>query len=255
MRRTAVLLLALIAGLGAARAELRLTIGTEGAYPPFNTRDDQGRLIGFDIDVMEAICARIDARCRWVIRDWDGLIPALIARDIDVIASSLPSNAETRRHTAVTRPYYRTPAAFATRREGGRDAIDPQRVDGLTLAGVSASVQGEWLLETLAERGARVRLFGTLDEAGTEVAEGRADGLFADKFAIDEWLRSNAEGACCRLVPEDVHDPRVAGEGAVFAVRPGDGELKQRLDSALLAIKADGTYTGIAARWFRFDPR
>lgn len=254
MKRLALALIVLLLA-APTLAQERLRLGTEGAYPPFNARDAAGRLVGFDVEIMEALCARLAFACEWVIRDWDALIPSLLADEIDVIAASLPINAESRRQTALTRPYYRTPGAFATRREGGPGEIRLDAVDGLVFAAVSASVQGNWLEETVTTRGARVRLYGTLEEAGTELAEGRVAGVFADKFALDEWLRTNPEGGCCRLVPRDVHEPRVAGEGVAFAVRPDRVALRDRLDQALDAIEADGTYGTIAAHWFRFDPR
>jgi polar amino acid transport system substrate-binding protein len=247
------LLLALAAGPAAAQERLR--IGTEGAYPPFNARDAAGELVGFDVEIMNGLCARIGATCEWLIRDWDALVPSLLGDEIDVVAASLPINGENRRQTALTAPYYRTPAAFATRREGGPGEIRMDAVDGLVFASISASVQGNWLAETAPVGGARVRLFGTLEEAGTELAEGRVAAVFADKFALDEWLRTNPEGACCRLVPRDIHEARVAGEGVAFAVRPDQTRLRDRLDAALEAMKADGTYATIARRWFRFDPR
>lgn len=253
--RLLLLALSIMVSAPAAHAQQSLRLGTEGAYPPFNVRNEAGQLSGFDIDVMDTLCQRVQASCTWVIKDWDALLPALLGDEIDVVAASLPINAESKRQALLTAPYYRTPAAYATRREGGAGEIRLDAIQGFVFGSVSASVQGTFIEEMARTGGARSRLYGTLEEAGTELAEGRVDALFADKFALDEWLRTHPEGRCCRLVGRDIHEPRVSGEGAAFAVRPDRTALRDQLDQALEAIKADGTYATIARRWFRFDPR
>lgn len=68
---------ALTVGSASAQDAMKLKIGTEGAYPPFNNLTADGKLVGFDIDIANALCAQMKADCELVTQDWDGIIPAL----------------------------------------------------------------------------------------------------------------------------------------------------------------------------------
>lgn len=78
----------LLAGAAMADGE-KIIIGTEGAYPPFNTLEADGTLTGFDVDIAKALCEEMKAECTFVTQDWDGIIPALVAKKFDAIIASM----------------------------------------------------------------------------------------------------------------------------------------------------------------------
>jgi len=104
-----------LAATAAQAEELEIRIGVEGAYPPFSHKNADGQLIGFDVDIAHALCAAMKAKCTLVEQDWDGIIPALLARKYDAIVASMAITEERKKRVDFSRKYYNSPAKFAAR--------------------------------------------------------------------------------------------------------------------------------------------
>ncbi|MCW5699808.1 MAG: transporter substrate-binding domain-containing protein, partial [Rhodospirillales bacterium] len=118
---------ATVAGLlaGTASAADTIRIGTEGAYPPFNQIDENGKLIGFDIDIAKALCEKMQAECAFVTQDWDGIIPGLLAKKYDAIIASMSITEERKQAVAFTDKYYSNKLRFVAK--DGSD-FDPAKL-------------------------------------------------------------------------------------------------------------------------------
>jgi ABC-type amino acid transport substrate-binding protein len=93
-RFSLLLAVALVGSLGCAEvasAQLqKVRIATEGAFAPFNYKDTNGELQGFDVDIAKALCSKAKFDCTIVAQDWDGIIPGLLAKKYDAIIASMP---------------------------------------------------------------------------------------------------------------------------------------------------------------------
>jgi polar amino acid transport system substrate-binding protein len=239
----AIAALMLAAPAGGLRAEV-LRIGTEGGYPPFNQIDPSGELIGFDIDIAQALCDNMKVACEFVREDGDGLIPGLLARRYDAIVASMSITEERRLAVDFTVPYYSNKLRFVAA-EGAR--LDPGHLEG-KIIGVQRANVGAAHLDARPFRGATVKLYDTQDDAYLDLASGRIDAVLADMLAGHEWLTSVAgEGFTFLGEPIDI------GDKVAIAVRKGDTELLARLNAALAEIIADGTYEELNAKYFPFS--
>lgn len=223
----------------------KLTIATEGAYPPFNYVDSDNNLHGFDVDITKELCKRMGAECTLVAQDWDGIIAGLMAKKYNAIVASMIVNDERKQKIAFTNRYYRTPLSIAVLKNS--DITDAQSDFADKIVGAqSAATQSIYAEEHY--RDADLRLYPTLDEANSELENERVEVVIADKFPLMEWVNKTGKD-CCKIIG-DV-DGTLAD--AAIAVRKEDNALRERFNKALDEIVADGTYKKISSKYFDFD--
>lgn len=230
--------------------EVRL--GVEPGYAPFEMKQPDGSLAGFDIDLGRELCQRIQVKCRWVESDFDGLIPALKARKIDAILSSMSITEQRQKEIDFTDKLYGTPARL----------IAPK---GAVLQPTVGSLQGKRVgvyQGTTAETFARAQwqpkevdvvVYQSQDLVYADLVSGRLDAAFQDAVAAGEGFLKKPQGSGFAFSGSEVNDAQYFGVGAGIGLRKGDGELKAKLNQALAAMLKDGTYQRIASKYFDFD--
>jgi lysine-arginine-ornithine-binding protein len=243
-----------LAGPAGARDWSTIRIATEGAYPPFNFVDAQNQPQGFEVDLARALCERVRATCTIVADDWDALIPGLKEGRFDAVMASLEITEERRHKVAFSRPYYRTPAVFMTRKAAPIADLSPNGMKGKRIGAMAGTVYATYL-EALYKPGSEVRLYANQDEASLDLALERIDAVLGDKIALAEWLKRGKEANCCAFQADAPHDVARFGEGYGIALRKEDADLRALFDRALDAIVADGTYERIRATYWPFPIR
>ena len=227
-----------------------MRIGTEGAYPPFNWIDENGDLQGFDVEIAQALCDAAGFTCEFVVQDWDGIIPGLLAKKYDAIIASMSITEERKQVVDFTEKYYNTPAKFIAKKGAGFD------IGFDTLAGKVVGVQRATIHENFLRdkfQGIEVKVYATQDEANADLVAGRTDLVMADSVALLEGFLKTPEGADFEFVGPDYNDPTYHGEGAGIAIRKGETELVDAFNKAIEQIRSDGTYKKINDKYFDFD--
>lgn len=233
----------------AAFAEDEIRIGTEGAYPPFNYKTASGELTGFDVEIAEALCAEMKAKCTFVIQDWDGMIPALLASKYDAIIASMSITEERKLKVDFTDKYYNTPPAIAVPKDSSLKGISASDLSGIAIGAQASTTHSNYAEAKFSD--ADVRLYPTPDEYKLDISNGRVDAVIDDVVVLSEWIASE-DGSCCKILGTLEIDPVINGEGAGIALRKGEDELRERFNAAILAIIANGTYKKINDKYFDF---
>jgi lysine-arginine-ornithine-binding protein len=233
-----------------AQDKRKVKIGTEGAYPPFNSIDPSGELVGFDIDIAKALCGAADLECEFVVQDWDGIIPGLIAKKYDAIVASMSITDKRREVVDFTDKYYNTPAKFIAAKGADFD-ISPEGLAGKAVGVQRATIHEDFLRGEFPE--VDVRAYATQDEANADLVSGRLDLVMADSVALLEGFLNTEEGQDFEFVGPDYSDPKYHGEGAGIAIRKGEDDLRALFNEAIDQIRADGTYQAINEKYFEFD--
>ncbi|MGI9464629.1 MAG: ABC transporter substrate-binding protein [Aestuariivirgaceae bacterium] len=247
----AALTLVMASGIAMAGEMKKVRVGTEGAYPPFNFVDSNGKLQGFDVEISQALCDKMKAECEFVAQDWDGIIPALLAKKYDAIIASMSITEERMKKVDFTDKYYNTPAKFVMKKGAGHADTSPAGMKGKVIGAQSSTTHSSYLEDNYKD--SEVKFYGTQDEANADLAAGRLDAILADSIVLWEWTTKSEDGKCCEFVGDDVIGEKWFGKGAGIAVRKEDGELKGMLNKALAEIIADGTYKKINDKYFPFS--
>ncbi|WP_181707833.1 ABC transporter substrate-binding protein [Chthonobacter rhizosphaerae] len=242
--------LATIVGAAAAKEWTKVRIGTEGAYPPFNFQDANGELKGFDIDIAKALCTEMKVECEFVVQDWDGIIPALLAGKFDAIIASMSINEERKKSVDFTNKYYNTPPAVAVPKDSEVAGVTAEDLKDLAVGAQSSTTHSTYAEQYLTE--SDVKLYPTADEYKLDLENGRLDAVVDDVVVLSEWINSEA-GACCKIVGTITPVKEIHGEGAGIALRKEDTDLKEKFNAAIQAIRQNGTYEKINKQYFNFD--
>ena len=229
----------------------KIRIGVEGAYPPFSEVAPDGTLKGFDIDIAMALCEEIGAECVLVPQDWDGIIPALLARKYDAIIASMSITEERKKKVAFSEKYYNTPAKFA-RKKGSGITISKAGLKGKTVGVQRATTHDNFITGEFGDS-VEIKRYGTQDEAYLDAIAGRVDLLLADSIAMDDGFLKTDKGKGWEFVGPGHSDPKYFGVGAGIAVRKSDGELAKLFSLAIKVSRSNGVYHMINGKYFAFD--
>lgn len=242
---TAAAALALMTGMAGADT-VRVGIAAE-PYPPFAAPDAAGNWVGWEVEIIDAVCAAAELECELTPTAWDGIIPALVSGRIDTIMASMSITEDRLQTIDFSDPYYNTPTVIVGQRGMEMDAT-PEGLAGMVL-GVQVSTIHQTYAQTYFEGATELRTYQTQDEANQDLAAGRIDATQADSLAMDDFLATDA-GQCCEVKGAVANDEAILGSGVGAGVRKGDDALREALNRGIAAILADGTYEAITARYF-----
>lgn len=229
----------------------KVRVAIEGAYPPFSEVSPSGELIGFDVDIAVALCEAMGAEPVLVTQGWDGMIPGLLARKYDTIIASMSITEERLKTVDFTNKYYQTPAKFMIKK-GLIPEFSLAALKGKVVGVQRETIHDKYLTEVYGDDVKIVR-YGSLDEAFLDVKAGRIDIVMADSIALMDGFLSKDDGKDYEFVGPDMVDPKIFGPGIGAAIRKQDGDLKQKLNDAIVKIRANGTYEKIQNKYFDFN--
>lgn len=237
------LLAAMLAGVAMnAGAAEKIRFASSATYPPFESLNSDNQIVGFDIDLANALCQQIKAECTFTNNAFDSLIPALKFRRYDAVISGMDITPERSKQVAFTQPYYANSAVViaAKGKYPTMEALKGKRI------GMENGTTHQRYLQDKHPEVVPVA-YDSYQNAILDLKNGRLDGVFGDTAVVNEWLKANPP---LGTVGQPVTDPQYFGTGLGIAVRPDNQALLKKLNDALAAIKADGTLQKINDKWF-----
>jgi arginine transport system substrate-binding protein len=239
-----VLLAALFASLSfSAAAAQTIRFATEASYPPFESMDASNKIVGFDVDLANALCKEMDATCTFSNQSFDSLIPSLKFKRVEAVMAGMDITPERQKQVLFSNPYYDNSALFI--------GVQGKYTSTDQLKGKKVGVQnGTTHQKFINDKHPEITTvpYDSYQNARLDLQNGRIDAVFGDTAVVTEWLKANPKLAA---VGDKVTDKAYFGTGLGIAVRKGNTELQQQFNSALEKVKQNGTYEAIYNKWFQ----
>ena len=223
---------------GADQVPVRLA--TEGSYHPFNFINDDGEIDGLERELGDELCRRSGLDCEWVLNEWADMIPDLVAKEFDVIIAGMSITDGRDETIDFTDPYYPpTPSVYLVRAGAGDEAIRGR------LGAYANTIYSDYF----TEQGIEYVEFSSEEDRIEALLNGDIDAALADQSYAAEKIREH-KGRLA-IIGTDILLDRGLGIG----VREDSGDLRRKLNSALEAMKADGTLNKLLRKWVGPDAK
>lgn len=255
--KKSILALSLLVGLSTAASSYAalpetVRIGTDTTYAPFSSKDAKGDFVGFDIDLGNEMCKRMQVKCTWVASDFDALIPSLKAKKIDAIISSLSITDKRQQEIAFTDKLYAADSRLVVAKNSD---IQPtvESLKGKRVGVLQGTTQETFGNEHWAPKGIEIVSYQGQDNIYSDLTAGRIDAAFQDEVAASEGFLKQPVGKDYKFGGPSVKDEKLFGVGTGMGLRKEDNELREALNKAFAEMRADGTYEKLAKKYFDFD--
>ena len=268
-KKTIISVLASLFIIGNVYAD-KIRIGTEGAYPPWNSKNEAGKLIGFEVELAWSLCRYMGKQCEIVEQDWDGMIPALIMRKFDAIMAGMSITAERQKVISFSQGYADEVAQLAVMKGsslegmdtssginlslGGSDVKKDLKTLTAALAGKTVCVQTATIHQNFLDSGdvgsVNVRTYKTQDEVNLDLASGRCDAALAAAVAFTDYAEKSGKSI---VLVGPTFSGGAFGNGVGVGIRQDDTELLKAFNKAIDKARKNGDISRIATKWFGFD--
>ncbi|MBN6711351.1 transporter substrate-binding domain-containing protein [Haemophilus haemoglobinophilus] len=234
------LLATMLASAAISANAQNITFAMEPSYPPFESTNEKGEIIGFDVDVANAICKEIQANCSFKAQAFDALIPSLIKGrgGFDAAISAIDITEARAKQVAFSESYYDSSASFIALK-GKADLATAKNV------GVQNGTTYQQYINAEAKQYAS-KSYASLQDAILDLKNGRIDIIFGDTDVLRDMLGKTPEAT---FVGEKVTDKRYFNNGLGIAVNKKNTALVEQLNKGISAIKANGEYQKIYDKW------
>ena len=247
-----------------------IRIGTEGAYPPWNAKDESGKLIGFEVELAKWLCIYMKHDCTVVEQDWDGMIPGLIMRKYDAIMAGMSITDERLKTINFSQGYadevaslavmqgsslqgMSTPAGISLTKPNS-DAKKALKTITAALAGKTVCTQTGTIHQNFLESGdvgsVKVRTYKTQDEVNLDLTAGRCDVALAAAVAFTDYAEKSGKAV---VLVGPTFSGGAFGNGVGVGLRKADTQLAKDFNKAINTARKNGKIRELAIKWFGFD--
>lgn len=241
------LALAVSAGSVMAKEYKELRFGVDPSYAPFESKAADGSLVGFDIDLGNAVCAELKVKCKWVESDFDGMIPGLKANKFDGVISSMTVTPAREKVIDFSAELFSGPTSLVFKKGAGLTA-DTASLKGKTVGYEQGTIQEAYAKAILDKAGVKTQAYANQDQVYADLVSGRLDASVQDMLQAELGFLKSPQGAGYE-VSKPIDDPLLPSKTAV-GIKKGNTDLQALINKGLEAMHKDGTYAKIQTKHF-----
>ncbi|GBU09523.1 arginine ABC transporter periplasmic binding protein [Gammaproteobacteria bacterium] len=219
-----------------------LKFGLNAGYQPFEFKNSDNDIVGFDIDIAKSICADLKLTCEFVDQAFDSLIPNLRLKRFDAIISAMDITKERAKNVSFSDSYYKNAALFIAPKGKFKLISD---LNGKKIGVQNGTTHQKYMNDVFKD--ANINAYPQFPSAIIDMANGRVDAVFGDDSTLAEYLKNDAN---LEIVEHSITDPAYFGAGFGIAVRLDDKEMLDKINQSLKNINENGTYKTIYTTWF-----
>jgi len=233
--------------IGFSQTKTIIKFATEATYPPFEYFTPEGKIQGFDIDVMNAVCKEIGATCTITHQPFDSLIPSLKLGKFDAIIAAMAITDKRAKQVDFTNPYYIDTVHFVAAKKS-KLVISNDGLKGKAI-GVQGGTTFQQYVKDIYGNIVKIKPYESNEQGLLDLKNGRIDAYFCDTPFITQWLKKG-NNKDYTIVGKPIESQKYFGSGNGIAVKKGNKELLDALNKAIVKLKADGTLKKLEQKYF-----
>ena len=233
-----------------AWAQNAIRFGVDPTFPPYESLDPSGKMVGIDIEMGNTLCKKMNVTCEWVRITFDGAIPALKAKKIDAILSAMTVTEKRKKQVLFTDPLYASTSRLLLPKDKTLEST-AESVKGKTIGIVQGTTQAAYANKHWRGKGVNLVTYQSDELVLQDLALGRVDATLQNTAAAKVFFET-PDGSRFHLTGEPVKDPEVFGHGVGIGLNLGDTALQGKINTALSEMHGDGSYDEILKRYEKY---
>ena len=221
-----------------------LIVGSSATYRPFAYESPSKEIVGYDVDIIKAVAQKAGLQIKIINTPWTGIFAALNNGDVDLVISGVTINEKRKQSYDFTAPYFEARQLMAVQQNSTVKSL--KDLAGKKIGVVTGSTGDDIASREFGKTNSDIRRFESTPVIISELVNSGVDAAIGDNGVIAFRVQEHKQ-------LKTVSDANFPKEYFGIVVKQGNKALLDKLNTALAAVKADGTYAQIYKKWFQAD--
>ena len=241
-----ILAISLLSTSTLAFAQQSISFGTNATYPPFISKNAQGQFIGFDIDLINAICQKLQAKCTVTDTSFESLVPSVLNNKYDAVFGGITVTKKRAKVIAFTQIYKQNPTTYIVEKNKPL-LLTKQGLKGEVIGYQQGNMFQDYLKATYGNS-VTIKSYPSDGLAMVDLRAGRINAIMVDKLVGQSLLKETKDDNL--TLQGNIYSDKYFGKGVGIGLKKGNTKLLNQLNKAIDQLRQDGTLAKLDKKWF-----